>query len=172
MPQKLRIDDFSDVDLQINAKSVPNPQEAYNEVIRILRFDCDIDIDDISENQYEHEISGETEMIFSEIRAREPKDEYSHVYIKVKVYIEMRPAKSDEYDYVGDIEISGSGRVRTDYPQQNWLQKSILWHAFRAFYEKVIYGDVKQVFINDANEYMRKLRDGLKGYFDMLPTIK
>ncbi len=172
MAKCLRIDDFADISVNINAESIPDPQEALNEAVRILRYECNVDKDDITEKQYQHKKQGETEKIFSEIRAYEPKDKYSHVFVKLKIFIEMKPAKNEEYDYVGDIEVNGTARVRTHYPQESWLQQSILWHAFRTFYEKMIYGDIKQVFIEDCNKYMRKIRDGLKSYFDMLPVIQ
>ncbi len=172
MGKYLRIDDFGDVEVSLNAEDIPDPQEAYNEIIRILRFECNISVDDITEKQYQHEKHGDTEKIFSEIRAYEPKDKYTHVFVKIKIFIEMTPAKHNEYDYVGDIEVSGTARVRTHYPQETWVQQSMLWHAFRTFYEKMIYGDIKQVFIDDCNKYMRKVRDGLKSYFNMLPTIQ
>lgn len=172
MPPYLRIDDFGDISVNMDVESIPDPQEAYNEIIDILRYDCNIGKDDITEKQYQHEKDGDTEKIFSEIRAYEPKDKYTHVYVKIKIFIEMTPAKHEDYDYVGDLEVNGTARVRTHYPQDNWLQQSMLWHAFRTFYEKMIYSDIKQVFIEDCNKYMRRVRDGLKSYFDMLPTIQ
>ncbi len=168
----MRIDEFGDVGVQLEAENVPDPPEAYNEVMRILRFECDIGKGDIQENQYQHEKDGDTERIFSEIRAYDPKGKFSFIYVKVKIFIEMKPAKHEDYDYVGDIEVNGSARVRTHYPQESWFQQTILWHAFRVFFEKVLYNDVRQVFLNECDEYMMYIRDGLKSYFDMLPTIK
>ncbi|MFP4116108.1 MAG: hypothetical protein ACLFTQ_02785 [Candidatus Aenigmatarchaeota archaeon] len=172
MAKVLRIDDFSDVELSIKSSGIPNPQGIYTEVVDILRMECNINENDINEKKYSHEKQRDTEVVSSEIRAYKGLDKFSKLYFKIKIFIEMKPAKAEEYDYVGDVEIRGTGRVRTEYPQENWLQQSILWHAFRVFYEKLIYGDVKEVYIQKCNKYMRILRDDVKSYFDMLPTVR
>lgn len=167
----LRFEEGADIEPHIRRKNVPNPQKAYNEIVDILMMRCDIDKDDIDEGKYEHSREGETEIIHSEIEAVKPFDKFSEVVIEVELDIEMRPVKGEEYDYVGDLEVELKGKVRTDYPQENILQKSMIWHAMRVFYEKLLYNDVKEVYKNKVNKYVRILRDDLKSYFDMLPTI-
>lgn len=168
----LRIKDSSDIEVHLNPKNIPNPQDAYNEFVDVLRTQCGIDSDDINEEEYEHERKGEVEIISVEIEAVKPLDKFSKIVIEADMDIEMRPASGEEYDYVGDLNIDVEGEVRTEYPQESMLQKSILWHAFRVFYEKVLYGDVKENYMKTCNKYMRTIRDELKSYFDLLPTIR
>lgn len=173
MPRdRLRIEDKSHIKVHLRPKNIPNPQDAYNEIVDILVMRNNFGKNDIREQKYEHEMHEDSEVIRAEIRAYKPKDRFSYIYIKTNMKIEMRPTENEEYDYVGDLEVRSTGKVRTEYPQKSAFQRSILWHAFRAFYEKVLYGDVRQNYMNECDEYMRVLRDELKSYFDMLPTIR
>ncbi|MFP4045822.1 MAG: hypothetical protein ACLFS3_02070 [Candidatus Aenigmatarchaeota archaeon] len=167
----LRVEESSDIEPHIRRKNVPNPQDAYDEIISILIDDCNISKSDINEEMYEHEKRGEVEVVHSKIEAVKKFDKFSKDVVKIEMDIEMKPVRGEEYDYVGDLEIEIEGKVRTDYPQDNAVQKSMLWHAFRTFYEKVLYGDIKKVYMKKCDKYMRQLRDGLKSYFDMLPTV-
>lgn len=168
----LRIEDSSDIEILLRPKNIPNPQDVYTEFVDILRMRCNIDKDDINEKKYEHEKKGETESIYVEVESFKPLDKFSQIVIEADITIDMRPASGEEYDYVGDLEIDVEGNVRTEYPQESALQKSILWHAFRVFYEKVLYGDIKENYMKKCNKYMRRIRDELKSYFDLLPTVK
>lgn len=167
----LRIEDSADIEPHIRRKNVPNPQDAYDEIISILIDDCSIGRDHINEEIYDHSKKGEVETIHTEIEAVKKFDKFSKDVVKIEMDIEMKPVRDEEYDYVGDLEIEIEGKVRTEYPQNNAIQKSMVWHAFRTFYEKVLYGDIKKVYMKKCNGYMRKLRDGLKSYFNMLPTV-
>lgn len=169
---KLRIEDTSDIDVLLRPTNIPNPQDAYNEYVEILMLRCNIDKNHINEVRYQHDRQGDVEIIRSKIKAFKPMDKFSELYFKAKFKIEMRPSKSEEYEYVGDLRIDVEGRVRTEYPQKSAIQRSLIWHAFRAFYEKVLYGDVKENYMRKLNKYMRTIRDELKSYFDLLPTIR
>lgn len=168
----LRIEDSSDIEVHLRPKNIPNPQDAYNEFVDILIMRCNLEKNDINEKKYEQERKGKTEIVHTEIEAFKPLDKFSKIVIEAEIDIEMTPAQGEEFDYVGDLEIEVEGKVRTEYPQESALQKSILWHAFRVFYEKVLYGDVKENYMDKCDKYMRTVRDELKSYFDMLPTIK
>ena len=67
------------------------------------------------------------------------------------------------------MEIKGT--VETSYPQKTALQQSILWDAFRAFYEKAIYGDLREEYMEDCRKYVIRLRDGIQGFLDLLPKM-
>lgn len=167
----LRIEKPADIQPRIRRRNVPDPQDAYNELIDILIMRNTFPRGLINEEVYEHEQDGDTHVIHSEVEAEKPFDQYSSVIIEFELDIEMTPVRGEEFDYVGDIDLLIEGNVRTEYPQETTFQKSIIGHAFRVFYEKFLYGDVQEIYMQKCNKYVRRLRDGIKSYFDMLPTI-
>lgn len=168
----LRIEKPSDILPKIRRKNVPDPQNAYNELIDILIMRNNFPRGLINEELYEHEQDGDTHIIHSEVEAIKPFDAFSQVVIEFELDIEMTPVRNEEFDYVGDIDLIIEGVVRTEYPQDTTFQKSIISHAFRVFYEKLLYSDVQEIYIQKCNKYVRRLRDGIKSYFDMVPTIE
>ncbi|MFB6215497.1 MAG: hypothetical protein ABEJ72_00785 [Candidatus Aenigmatarchaeota archaeon] len=164
----LSFEESSDHSPHLHKKGIPNPQEAYNEVVNILTMRCGFDKSDVDEKKYKHSREGDMETVHSEISATKSLDKYSKVVIDVEMDIKMKPVQGEEFDYVGDLEVDINGKVKTEYPQDSMFQRSILWHAMRVFYEKFLYNDVKNVYKDKVNSYVRTLRDDLKSYFDML----
>lgn len=166
----LRVQEQSNVKPNIKAKNVPNPHNIYSEIMNILVDRINISKNDINEEKYEHS-KKEVEKVHTEIEATKPMDKFTSIVLEIEINMTLKPIHKEEIEYVGDLSIQIAGFVRTDYPQDTALQKSILWNAFRSFYEKALYGDIKGDYMNLCTKYVRNLRDELKRYLNLLPEI-
>lgn len=164
---KLRIEDSSDIEPHLRIKNIPNPHKVYAEIEDIIEYR--IGIEDINEEKYEHKKGGKEEEVHVEIEAVKPLDKFTKIVISVEIDTTLKPVHKEDIEYIGNIEIEAEGKVRTEYPQETALQKSILWDAFRSFYEKTLYGDIKENYMKMCNKYMRTLRDEIKSFLDLLP---
>ncbi|MFB6075625.1 MAG: hypothetical protein ABEK17_00625 [Candidatus Aenigmatarchaeota archaeon] len=167
---KLRVEDSSDIELDITVENIPNPHKIYGEVKTIL--EDRIKMDDVNEENYEHTKGADKEEVKVELEATKSLDKFSKIVIEVTTETELKPVHKEDIEYVGKIEIEAEGKVVTEYPQESAIQKSILWDAFRSFYEKTLYGDIKDNYKDMRDKYMRTLRDEVKSFLDLLPQIR
>jgi len=167
---KIKIEDEAKIRPTIKVKNVPNPHTVYREIREVLTSRCGINPLNIDEKVYEHE-KGNPEKIHIVLEAQKPKDKYTKLKFKIDVSMVLKPVNKKEIKYIGDIEIDIKGTVETTYPQNSKLQKSILWDAFRGFYEKVLYGDLRDKYMEDCTKNIIKLRDAIQAYFNLLPKM-
>lgn len=166
----MKVEDECDLNPKMKVKDIPNPQSVYPEIKEILISRCSISPNDINEDVYEHK-KGTPEKIHIILKASKQKDKYTSINYKLDINMNLRRINKKEIKFVGDIDIEISGKVETVYPQKTALQKSILWDAFRGFYEKVIYGDLKDEYMESCKKSIIKLRDGIQSYFNLLPKM-
>jgi len=167
---KIVIEDECDIIPRITVKNIINPHLVYPEIKEILISRCKINPRCINERVYEH-TKGDPEKIHIYLEAWKQKDKYTRILYEVEIDIILRQVNKPKIKYVGDIDIEIKGTVETSYPQKTALQKSILWDAFRAFYEKALYGDLREEYMEDCRKYVIRLRDGIQGFLDLLPKM-
>lgn len=167
---KLKVEDECDIHPLIKVKDVPNPQSVYPEIKEILISRCKLDPKDINERVYEHK-KGTPEKIHIFLEAWKQKDKYTKILYEIEIDMVLKKINKKEIKFVGDIDVDIKGTVETVYPQKTSLQKSILWDAFRGFYEKVIYGDLRDQYMEGCKKHVIRLRDGIQSYFNLLPKM-
>lgn len=167
---KLKVEDECDIHPTIKAKNLPNPQEVYKEIKDILIIKCKIDSRDINERAYEHK-KGDPEKVHMFLEAWKWKDKYTRIVYEIEMDMVLHRVDKGEIKFIGDVEIEIEGFVRTEYPQETTLQKSIVWDAFRAFYEKTLYGDLREEYMDDCRKYVHKIEMGIKAFLDLLPRM-
>lgn len=170
MAAKIVIEDECEIIPRITARNIPNPQAVYPEIKEILISRCKLAPNRINERVYDH-TKGDPEKIHIFLEAWKNKDKYTRILYELEIDIILKHVNRPNVKYVGDLDIEIKGTVETNYPQQNVLQKSIVWSAFRAFYEKALYGDLRQEYMEDCKKYVIKLRDGIQGFLDLLPKM-
>ncbi|RLJ03327.1 MAG: hypothetical protein DRP11_01065 [Candidatus Aenigmatarchaeota archaeon] len=168
---KLRVEDKCDITIHKRVKNVPNPQNIYHEIIDILINRCSIGKNDINEEFYEHEKTEDSEKVHIELTANKVLDKHSKLVIDIEINITMKPVNKKDIKFIGDVEIEVEGFVRTEYPQDTAIQKSLLWNTLRGFYEKTLYSDVREDMMKLCNKVMRKLKKNLDAYFNLLPKV-
>ncbi|UCG95759.1 MAG: hypothetical protein JSV92_01775 [archaeon] len=167
---RIRVEDECEILPRITAKNVPNPHSVYPEIKEILISRCKLNPSRLNERVYEH-TKGEPEKIHIFLEAWKNKDKYTRILYELDIDIVLHPVNKPNIKFVGDIDIEIKGTVETNYPQKTALQKSIVWDAFRAFYEKALYGDLREEYMEDCKKYVIRLRDGIQGFLDLLPKM-
>jgi len=167
---KIMVEDECDIIPRITVNNIPNPQSVYPEIKEILISRCKLNPKDINERVYEH-TKGDPEKIHIFLEAWKQKDKYTRILYELEIDIILRPVNKPQIKYVGNLDIEIKGTVETSYPQKTALQKSIVWDAFRAFYEKALYGDLREEYMEDCRKYVIRLRDGIQGFLDLLPKM-
>lgn len=168
---KLKIEDDVDVRPNIKIKNVPNPHLVYQEIKTLLVERVVFKEDTIDEKLYEHTKTGDVENIKSIIEAYRFKDKFSKITYKIKIDMKIKPVHKGDIKYVGDVAIELGATIETEYPQETPLQRSIVWDAFRAFYEKTIYKDVKEGYKQEAAKKLIMLKNEIQSFFDLLPKM-
>lgn len=165
----LRVEDECDITPVIKVKNVPNPHHIYREIKDVLIMRCRLKDDHINEKRYIHEKGQKEEKIHAFIEAWRQMDKFTRVALEVTVEMVLRPVHKEDIEYIGDINLKIEGFVRTEYPQRTAMQKSILWDAFRTFYEKVLYGDIRENMMDLCRKYVKILDNELRAYLSLLP---
>ncbi len=166
----LKVEDECDIIPRIMVNNIPNPQAVYPEIKEILISRCKIAPKNINERIYDH-TKGEPEKIHIVLESWKQKDKYTRLLYELEIDIKLRQVNKKKIKYIGDLDIEIKGTVETSYPQKSAAEKSILWNAFRAFYEKALYGDLRDEYMEDCKKYVIRLRDGIQGFLDLLPKM-
>jgi len=167
---KIKIEDECPIIPRIKVKNVPNPQLVYPEIKEILISRVKLDPRDINERVYEH-TKGDPEKIHIYLEAWKQKDKYTRLLYEIEIDMKLKRVNKGDIKYVGDLDIEIKGTVETNYPQKTSLQKSIVWDAFRAFYEKALYSDLRDEYMEDCKKYVIRIRDGIQAFLDLLPKM-
>jgi hypothetical protein len=166
---KMRVEWECEIHPYIKVRNVPNVHNIYHQIKDVLTIRCYINPKRINEEVYEHEKTGNVEKIYSKLEAFKPLDKFTQLVIEIHQHITLRRVDKKDVKYVGDLDIEIIGYVRTEYPQETAIQKSILWNAFRVFYEKALYGDLKENMMNLCRKKVITLRNEIKAYLKLLP---
>lgn len=160
-----------DLKPNIKIKNVPNPQQIYHEIKTLLVERLTLKETDIDEKLYEHTKLGESENIKSVIEAYKTKDKFTKINYKVNIDMKLKPVHKGDVKFIGDVNISLAATVETEYPQDTPIQKSIVWQAFRVFYEKTIYRDQRDAYKKEATKKLMVLKNEIQSFFDLLPKM-
>ena len=170
MAGKILVEDECDIIPRITIRNIPNPQQIYPEIKEILISRCKLAPKNINERVYDH-TKGDPEKIHIFLEAWKQKDKYTRILYELEIDIKLKHLNKPKIKYIGDLDIEIKGTVETSYPQKSAIQKSIVWDAFRAFYEKALYGDLRAEYMEDCKKYVIRLRDGIQGFLDLLPKM-
>lgn len=168
---KIKVEDECEIIPRITVRNIPDPQRVYPEIEEILISRCKLSPSRINERVYDH-TKGDPEKIHIFLEAWKQKDKHTNILYELDIDMVLRPVNKPDIKYIGDLDIEIKGTVETQYPQKSAIQKSIIWDAFRAFYEKALYGDLRDEYMEDCKKYVIRLRDGIQGFLDLLPKMK
>ena len=115
----------------------PNPDKIYPKILEILEKVLAIPKDNIQEKEYTWDRSKIPEKFSARIDAIKEFDRFTYMVIEITLRGEVRPSK--EFGKEGEAFLNIGGVVRTEYPQDTFFQRSILYQFLMNFYHKVYY---------------------------------
>ena len=147
--------------------SGPNPQKIYPKLKEILRKELAIPEHLMEEKEYHWDRSKIPEKFSAKLDVIKEMDNLSYIFIEIEVKGEIRPSK--EFGSEGKFTISITPVLRTEYPQDTMVERSLFYEFFRNIYHKVIYKRKREAYLAQCRELVIRLVNSLKAFFEILP---
>lgn len=130
-----------------------HPKQAYSEIKDLL--ENRMGFDEVHEEHYYNDVDGD--MIRVRIRTEEWMDgETAEV---LEIFFKINKA-------TGEVDIQVKGKLKTHYPDERVWQDTIWYYAYRALYDKFLYGSVREGYEHAVEEkvdtLMTRMRETLE----------
>lgn len=142
------MDIVEEVDRQRHTFVVDDPQRVYSEIRDLL--ERRMVFDHVSEDKYYNDI--EQQRIRSRIIAVDDFDTTTHQEHEIYLSIDGRAR---------ELDLQIKSKLVTEYPTEGW--KNTLWYyAYRALYEKFLYGHVRHEYEESVEEKLDTLVERIR----------
>ena len=131
-----------------------NPERFYKELYNLLLLSFRVHEHSIQEKEFQWS-KGETEKFNIAWEVNKDLDKFSYYFITVRLRGEM--SKNS-----GKAEIELEGVLRTEYPQDTLLQKSLLYEVLRMFWHTVFYSSKRTEYAREGRRLMSLFCDHVK----------
>ncbi len=122
---------------------VENPEQAYPEIRDLL--ERRMSFDSVQEEKYFHDVDEGT--IRSRIVANEGFDHHTSEQLEIFLVISENS---------NELDIQVKGKITTEYETEGWRQ-SLWYYAYRALYDKFLYGGARHGFEEYTEEKVDEL---------------
>jgi len=147
--------------------SGPNPQAAYYQTKKILSQVTRVPEGEIIERDFSWKKEGDEESFSVNFDVIKDVDRFSFIQITISIKGKVKPSK--EFGKEGSATINIEGSLRTEYPQDTFWQRSLIYELFRAFYHKFIYEDTRKKYKQECINLINQIYSSLKEFFNVLP---
>jgi len=144
----------------------PNPQLAVKKYVELLKLVFNVTDSQIQEKIFNWDRSGKEENFFIEFELRKDLDKNTYLFIQGQLDGTVRP--SEEFGKEGRLRVRIRGAVRTEYPQDTFWQRSIIYEFFRILYHKIIYIGLWEKYLEDCREALQLFINEMKAYLNLL----
>jgi hypothetical protein len=120
----------------------PNPQRFYKEIHDLLLVVFRVSEHSIQEKEF-HWTKGTPEKFKVKWELDKDLDKFSYYWINVELSGEVSKAH-------GKAEIVVDGGLRTEYPQDTFWQRSLLYEFLRMFWHSTFYSSQRDVFLREG----------------------
>lgn len=128
---------------------VEQPQQAYSEIKDLL--ENRMTFDHVSEEKYYNDVDGDM------IRVKIETAEWLDGETKEALEIFFKINKS-----TGEVDIQVKGKLETHYPDEKMWQDTLWYYAYRALYDKFLYGSVREGYEPAVEEKVDTLMKRMK----------
>jgi hypothetical protein len=153
------------VDLFLNYTG-PNPQLALKHYVESLKTVFKIRDSEVQEKIFNWDRSGKEEKFDLEFEVRKDMDKNTYLFIQGGLEGMITP--SEEFGKEGRLQVRITGAIRTEYPQDTFWQKSLIYEFFRIMYHKLIYISLWEKYMAECREMMRYFVEEMKSYLNLL----
>jgi len=148
----------------------PNPQLAYEQVRKLIKQVFKVTDGDIQETNFVWDRSQAEEKFKITMRILKDLDKFSYYDIEVEVKGFAKPSK--EFGKEGQVEVAIEPRLMTEYPQDTWWQRLVIYDMFRVIFHRVFYQEKRKKFIEECKDNTALFFDQLKAFFNLLRKKK
>jgi hypothetical protein len=144
----------------------PNPQNLYHQIKKLLNTIFKIDESEIQEKEVRWDRS-KTKEEFS-VKFEMMKDLDLNSFIHINVELSGTAKSSKEFGKEGNAKIKIEPFLRTEYPQDTFWQRSLIYEMFRMFYHRVIYKETREKYKKKCVELVKHFQSELKSFLNLL----
>lgn len=134
----------------------PNPEKFYKEIYNLVVMSFKIPEHSIQEKEFTWH-KGDPEKFSVAWEINKDLDKFSYYWLSIKLNGEVSKGN-------GKAEIEVEGALRTEYPQDTYWQKSLLYEFLRMTWHSVFYA-------SQRDEYLKEGRRMLSFFVDQLKTM-
>jgi hypothetical protein len=131
-----------------------NPERFYKEMYNLMMLSFRVQEHSIQEKEFQWS-KGETEKFNIRWEVNKDLDKFSYYFVDVRLVGEM--AKNN-----GKAEIEVEGVLRTEYSQDTFWQRSLLYEILRMFWHTTFYGSKRDEYLRDGRRLMSIFCDQVK----------
>jgi len=144
----------------------PNPQLALKQYVETLKTVFRVRDSEIQEKNFNWDRSGKEEKFDLEFEVRKDMDKNTYLFIQGGLEGTIMP--SEEFGKEGHVRVRITAAVRTEYPQDTFWQKSLIYEFFRVMYHKLIYVSLWEKYMAECRESVRYFLEEMKAYLNLL----
>jgi len=131
-----------------------NPERFYKEMYNLMLVSFRVHEHSIQEKDFQWS-KGETEKFNIRWEVNKDLDKFSYYFVEVRLNGEM--AKN-----TGKVEIEVEGLLRTEYPQDTFWQRSLIYEILRMFWHTTFYGSKRDEYLREGRRLMSLFCDQVK----------
>ncbi len=131
-----------------------NPERFYKEMYNLMLLSFRVHEHSIQEKDFQWS-KGETEKFNIRWEVNKDLDKFSYYFVEVRLNGEM--AKN-----TGKVEIEVEGLLRTEYPQDTFWQRSLIYEILRMFWHTTFYGSKRDEYLREGRRLMSLFCDQVK----------
>jgi len=130
------------------------PERFYKEISNLLQISFRIPEHSIQEKEF-HCIKGEPEKCTIKWEANKDLDKFSYYWITISLVYETSRGE-------GKADIIVEGALRTEYPQDTYWQRSLLYEFLRMLWHSTFYASKRDEFLREGRRMLSSFVDRLK----------
>jgi len=134
--------------------SGPKPERFYREIFNLLQISFRIPEHSIQEKEF-HCTKGEPEKCTIKWEVNKDLDKFSYYWIAITLIYETSKGQ-------GKADITIEGALRTEYPQDTYWQRSLLYEFLRMFWHSTFYAPKRDEFLREGRRMLSSFVDQLK----------
>jgi len=120
----------------------PNPEKFYKEIYNLILLTFRVSEHSVQEKEF-HWFKGTPEKFKIKWEVNKDLDKFSYYWIEIALSGEVSKAH-------GKVDISVEGALRTEYPQDTFWQKSLLYEFLRMIWHSTFYASKRDEFLREG----------------------
>ena len=144
----------------------PNAHLVYPQIITFIKESFGVTERDIQPFTFEWE-RGKVEKFKVEWRVNKDIDKFSYFRIRIRMSGEIRP--SEKFGKEGKISMRLRGELLTEYPQDTWWERSMVYEIIRTLWHRIFYRQKRWEYREVCKEAMMTFHNRVKEFFNLLP---
>lgn len=133
----------------------PHPEKFYKEIYHLLLVTFRIPEDSIQEKDFVCK-KGDPEECSAKWEVNKDLDKFSYYWIQVSLDWSVSNG-------IGKTDVTVQGALRTEYPQDSFWQRSLLYEFLRRIWHTTLYTPKRDEFLREGRRTMSTFVDMLKG---------